>query len=224
MIKAVFMDYTGTLMSENSRYAIQAAKLVAENSTIPDIKTVIKIWWQLFTDLESQSYRAAFMTEDEILVKAFNDLKKNYAASVRQDEFCSLIHKFWCKSPIFEDVKMFFDKCGLPIYIITNNAENYVNIFLSDNDLKCSGIISGNMVKAYKPHREIFEKALEISGCKPHEVIHIGDSIVSDINGALAVGITPCLLDRSCTRKTEKYMVCSSLNEFLKILNNNSAV
>ena len=219
MIKAVFIDYTGTLMKENSQYALQVAQLIAEKSTIPDIKSVVKIWWKLFTDLENQSYKDTFMTEDEILIKAFNILKREYEATVDQNIFCSLIHKCWSKSPIFEDVKLFFENCNLPIYIITNNDSDYVNVFLEDNELKCAGIISGNMVKAYKPHREIFEKALETSKCKPHEVIHIGDSITSDVNGALDVGINACLLDRSCTQKTDKYMVCSSLDEVLKLLN-----
>ena len=218
MIKAVFMDYTGTLMKENSKYAMQVAQLVAENSNLPDIKTVIKIWWKLFMGLENQSYQEAFLTEDDILVKAFSILKTDYAVTVDQELFCSLIHKFWCKSPMFEDVKTFFDKCDLPIYLITNNAVDYVNVFLSDNNLKCAGIISGNMVKAYKPHKEIFEKALEISGCKPDEVIHIGDSVTSDVNGALEVGIIPCLLDRTGTQKSDTYAVCSSLDEVLKIL------
>ena len=53
-----------------------------------------------------------------------------------------------------------------------------------------------NMVNAYKPHREIFEKALEISGCRADKVIHIGDSVTSDGNGAFNTGITPILLDR----------------------------
>lgn len=76
MLKAIFMDYTGTLMKENSKYAMQVAQLIAKNSTIPDIKTVVKIWWELFTDLENQSYQDTFLTEDEILIKAFSILKK----------------------------------------------------------------------------------------------------------------------------------------------------
>ena len=80
------------------------------------------------------------------------------------------------------------------------------------------------MVKAYKPHREIFEKALEFSGYAPHEVIHIGDSVISDVNGAFDTGIIPCLFDRSGTKKSEKYMVCSSLIEVLEKLSCCSAV
>jgi putative hydrolase of the HAD superfamily len=55
------------------------------------------------------------------------------------------------------------------------------------------------MVRAYKPHRELFEKALEISGCSADEVMHIGDSYISDVPGAREAGITPVLIQRDVT-------------------------
>ena len=51
-------------------------------------------------------------------------------------------------------------------------------------DLHPAGIISSEMAKACKPNRLIFEIALEISGVKPDEAIHIDDSITSDVEPA----------------------------------------
>ena len=48
------------------------------------------------------------------------------------------------------------------------------------------------MVRACKPHRELFDKALEVSGCNADEVLHIGDSYGSDVLGARAAGDTAC--------------------------------
>ena len=45
------------------------------------------------------------------------------------------------------------------------------------------------MVQAYKLHQKLFKKALEVSGCTIDEVVHIGDSIVSDVNNAKSVGL-----------------------------------
>ncbi len=67
---------------------------------------------------------------------------------------------------------------------------------METNDLHPVGIVCGDMARAYKPHRELFEKALEISGYEAGEVLHIGDSMFSDVNGAKAAGILPVLLDR----------------------------
>ena len=216
MIKAIFVDYTGTIIKEDNQYVIEAAKLVALNSKISDMKEVLMRWWKLVKSLENQSYQDNFLTEEEILVKAFDIFRKEYSVMVEPEKFYSLVHKAWSKAPAFEDVKPFFDQCKLPIYVITNNAAGDVRIFLSDNHLQCAGIISGNMVNAYKPHREIFEKALEISGCQADEVIHIGYSVTSDVNGALNAGITPILLDRRGEKKSEEYRVCSSFHEIIE--------
>ncbi len=220
MIRAVFIDYTGTLMQEESRYAMQLATMMLENSSMESIQEVLRIWWGLIKKYEAQSYAERYITEDEILFRAIHELETEYDFHCDKEEFQALTHRFWSKSPAFDDVRPFFEKCTLPIYLITNNGLEYVRVFLEDQGLQCAGIVCGDMVKAYKPHRELFEKALEISGCTPDEVLHIGDSITSDVNGALAVGIRACLLDRKGAKKGEKpesYQICSSLYEVLDL-------
>jgi putative hydrolase of the HAD superfamily len=46
-------------------------------------------------------------------------------------------------------------------------------------------------VGSAKPEAKIFEVAMRSLDCLPSEVIHIGDSIETDVNGALNAGITP---------------------------------
>jgi putative hydrolase of the HAD superfamily len=48
-----------------------------------------------------------------------------------------------------------------------------------------------------KPHRSIFESALELSGVVAGESLMVGDSLKADIEGALAVGMGAVLLRRS---------------------------
>jgi REG-2-like HAD superfamily hydrolase len=48
-----------------------------------------------------------------------------------------------------------------------------------------------------KPHRRIFEWALEETGVEPAAVLHVGDHVDADVEGALAVGIDPVLIDRA---------------------------
>ena len=56
MIKAVFIDYTGTLMQEQSEYAMQMAAMIAKNSDLTNIKDIFKIWWGLIKKFETDSY------------------------------------------------------------------------------------------------------------------------------------------------------------------------
>ncbi len=48
-----------------------------------------------------------------------------------------------------------------------------------------------------KPHPRIFEWALEQSGVEPGSVIHVGDHLDADVEGATGVGITGVLIDRT---------------------------
>ncbi len=47
-----------------------------------------------------------------------------------------------------------------------------------------------------KPHRGIFEHALEVMRVAPERAIHVGDSYTADVEGARAVGIRPVFIDR----------------------------
>ncbi|ARN72762.1 HAD family hydrolase [Oceanicoccus sagamiensis] len=51
-------------------------------------------------------------------------------------------------------------------------------------------IIIGGQEPEQKPARSIFDKALALAQCEPHEAIHVGDSLASDIAGAHNSGIT----------------------------------
>lgn len=73
-------------------------------------------------------------------------------------------------------------------------------------------------MRAYKPHRELFEYALRVCGCDAEEVIHIGDSIASDVKGALTAGITPILIDRCGTGSYTECRVVNKLTEVLELL------
>ena len=99
------------------------------------------------------------------------------------------------------------------MYVLSNDDLVYLERSMQEKGLRPAGIISAEMCRACKPHREIFEKALETAGVKPDEVIHIGDSVVSDVEAAKAVGITPILIDRTGKAQPEGYRVIRSLSE-----------
>jgi len=51
-------------------------------------------------------------------------------------------------------------------------------------------IIIGGQEPEEKPAPSIFNKALKLANCQAHEVVHVGDSLASDIAGAHNSGIT----------------------------------
>ena len=62
-------------------------------------------------------------------------------------------------------------------------------------------------------------KALDVCGFQRSEVVHIGDSYVSDVEGARGAGIDAILLDRSGTaRCPEGTVKVSSLIRALELI------
>ena len=218
MIKAVFLDYTGTIIEEGGPDGMEMLKRCWKNSAIESMEAMLAYWWKLIKAYEAVSYKESYITEDEIVDRALAEcaekihLKENFA------ELHRLCQRFWMYAPAFPDTKEFFDKCSVPIFVISNNGLSYVEEGMRDKDLHPAGIICGDMVRAYKPHEEIFLKALEVSGLNAEEVIHIGDSVTSDVAGAVRAGITPVLLDRQGDKSCEGVTVIHSLTEALPLI------
>jgi putative hydrolase of the HAD superfamily len=57
-------------------------------------------------------------------------------------------------------------------------------------------IVTSARIGYEKPHRAIFEHALELMGVAAADAWHVGDSVRADLGGATAVGIRPVLIAR----------------------------
>ena len=78
-----------------------------------------------------------------------------------------------------------------------------------------------------KPHPRIFEWALEQADVPPSSVLHVGDHVDADLEGALAVGIDAVLIDRAGRYPPdavpEGVPVIRSLDELLPIVDSRLA-
>jgi HAD superfamily hydrolase (TIGR01549 family) len=78
-------------------------------------------------------------------------------------------------------------------------------------------VVASASVGTAKPHPQIFSYALERSRLDAHAVIYVGDSYVSDVLGARALGITAVLIDREGKAPAVDCAVISSLRDILKL-------
>ncbi|CAN5361585.1 hypothetical protein BH24CHL10_BH24CHL10_04260 [soil metagenome] len=73
-----------------------------------------------------------------------------------------------------------------------------------------------------KPHARIFQWALEQADVAPESVVHVGDHVDADVEGARAVGIEGVLIDRAGRYRAEEVPegvpVITSLDELLPIV------
>jgi HAD superfamily hydrolase (TIGR01549 family) len=79
-------------------------------------------------------------------------------------------------------------------------------------------IITSARVGCSKPNPCIFREMLERAGTMPERTLHVGDSLLADVRGAQAVGVTGVLIDRTGTATPDDYPVVRSLDEILALL------
>jgi putative hydrolase of the HAD superfamily len=69
-----------------------------------------------------------------------------------------------------------------------------------------------------KPDAGIFEIALEKAGCSADELLHVGDSIDDDIEGALGAGIRVIWLNRTNAEKSAEHKELPEISSLLELL------
>ncbi len=79
-------------------------------------------------------------------------------------------------------------------------------------------VVASAAMGAAKPHPDIFRFALTRAGLEASEVVYVGDSYVSDVLGARAVGIDAVLLDREGRAPAVDCPVVASLTELLGLI------
>ena len=57
-------------------------------------------------------------------------------------------------------------------------------------------VVTSAEMRAEKPERAIFERALFRAGVPPEEALHVGDHLDRDVRGALGAGLRAALVDR----------------------------
>jgi HAD superfamily hydrolase (TIGR01549 family) len=80
-------------------------------------------------------------------------------------------------------------------------------------------IILSSEVGVWKPHKEIFEIALQENGIKkPEEAMLVGDSPIEDLKGAQNAGLIPVFLDRFDWFSPENVIKIKVLSDILQYL------
>ena len=220
MIKAVFIDYMGTTVDERSPEMAEIVQRICKHSGVPDPKQVQRFILDTRRRYEMGSYLDTYLTEDEIVDRLIRDMEAQIELTDEPDTLRGLIRSHWVNAPVFPDARVFFERCPVPIYIITNNGMPYMERALERNGLRPAGVISADTVRAYKPHREIFDEALRLSGCTTDDAAHIGDSYDTDVMGARVAGIRSVLLLRGRAQTHGDMDAADDLTQVLKLLFN----
>lgn len=196
MIKAFFLDFYGTVVHEDGEVIKKITQIIYETGTAESKSEIGTFWWNDFQNMFTNSYGDRFETQRTLEKKSLGHTLEKFSSTANIDELSNYMFEYWIKPPIFEDSKKFFESSPIPIYIVSNIDTADILKAIEYHHLTPAGIFTSEDAKAYKPRKELFEFALKNTGLKTNEVIHIGDSMSSDVKGAASVHIQPLWLNR----------------------------
>lgn len=102
---------------------------------------------------------------------------------------------------------------------MTNSDDRYVDESVKLYGLHPAGIATSEQAKYSKPRKEIFLYALEKFNLEPSEVLHVGDSLNSDVMCPESVGIKAVWLNREKKSVPEGITSIDSIEEIFEIIN-----
>lgn len=196
MIKAFFLDFYGTVVHEDGEIVKKISQIIYNNGKADSTSEIDAFWWKDFQNLFTNSYGDSFETQRELEKKSLKHTLERFDSLADVDELSNYMFEHWIKPSIFEDSIEFFESSPLPIYIVSNIDTNDILKAIEFHQLSPAGIFTSEDARAYKPRKELFEFALRATGLHADEVIHIGDSLSSDVRGASLVGIKAFWLNR----------------------------
>ena len=197
MIKAVFLDFYGTVVHEDGEVIKQITDVIMESGSVIDRSKIGTFWWNEFQTMFMNAYGETFETQRALEYKSLEKTLREFKSNAYPTELSEMMFAHWIKPPIFEESKKFFDTCSVPIYIVSNIDTADIVSALEYHELKPAGVFTSEDAKSYKPRKELFQLALHETGLKGNEIVHIGDSLSSDVKGASASGINTIWVNRS---------------------------
>ena len=219
MIKAIILDFASGMIAAKGQDYSELISEVIKNSNFKTEEEVVAFYKEELTALEAVSQGENFMTMDEMEDKIITSAIDNYNLKKDRKQIHTLLQNFWMYAPIHDDVKEFFAKCTLPVYILTNHSEDYIHVVTRRNNLHPFGILSAENVGVSKPSPAFYAKAFEMTSYKNEEVLYVSCDLETNVMEANDAGIHAVLLDRKRLHRDAKCDRIRSLVELLVNLN-----
>ncbi|MCQ6562996.1 HAD family hydrolase [Paenibacillus mendelii] len=196
--KAVFLDFYGTLVHEDDRIIAGICEQIKTNAAVDcRARDIGGYWWNEFTNTFQQSHGELFQTQRTLVLNSLEKTIVKFESSCVAGEMIQHQFDHWTKPELFEDTQPFLEALhGIPVYILSNIDASDIREAVHYHGIQVTDVLSSEDVQAYKPRPELFVEALRRSHLSADEVIHIGDSITSDVEGAQSIGIQAVWLNR----------------------------
>jgi 2-haloacid dehalogenase/putative hydrolase of the HAD superfamily len=195
--RAIFLDFYGTVVAEDEVYIDRICSRIAEASPRQvEPKEIGSYWGRAFGEICLKSYGSAFQLQREVEQASLKEVLLHFDADLDSEELSQDLYDYWAHPTIFPESRDVLAGCDVNICLLSNIDNMELDSALRYNGLSFDLVITSEDCRAYKPRPEMFEKALSLLDLTCDDVLHVGDSLGSDVRGARALGIPVLWINR----------------------------
>jgi 2-haloalkanoic acid dehalogenase type II len=191
-VKALTFDAYGTLV-RNEDMTLIPRRIVADHGLSVDADEVLRAWIDFYYEGTQVS---PFRTLREIQGDVFSRVLRRFEVDADATPYVDLFFRVTTAVDLYpETLEVLNALRHLPSAVVSNADHEHLASW--SFTLPVRFILISEAVRAYKPHRLMFQAALERFGAEPHEVLHVGDSDVDDVQGAKDAGLRVAWINRN---------------------------
>ncbi len=195
MLRAVTFDAFGTLIDTGRDVLIHVSRAVCQDHR-PGLapEKLLETGDRYFFGAEYDEFQNLAATTEDSLAKTMAD----YGIDAEPRPYVEMLERMWSHARAYPEAARVLARLdGLPRAVVSNADDAFLKDILSKNGLTFDHVVTSEGARAYKPRARIFEVALERLRAEPDQVVHVGDSLTADVEGAGRLGIRTVWVNRT---------------------------
>jgi len=197
-LDGIFLDLYGTLTT-GDRAAVERVceHVIRDTGLNMSAHDLSIVWGNRFFAAIELSNDDRFMTLLELEHVTLREVMAELGHEVEPGPYVRELAQYWRSPPLFPEVQEFIGASRHPICIVSNADRADAEAALAMHGIRVHALVTSEDARSYKPSPRIFEMALSQTGWRRERVIHVGDSLHSDVGGAHGAGIASGWLNRA---------------------------
>jgi 2-haloacid dehalogenase/putative hydrolase of the HAD superfamily len=189
-LDGIFLDLYGTLTAGDRQAVESVCESIVADSKLPISAYELSVTWgERFFNALDFCNGDGFLTLFDVEIKTLRETLQSLGVQIDPERYTLQLQKYWRDPPLQPEIPEFLKTVAYPICIVSNADREDADSVLKKHDIRVEAMVTSEDARSYKPDRQIFEMALKQTGWRRERVMHVGDSLHSDIGGAIVAGL-----------------------------------
>ncbi|MEU8185429.1 HAD family hydrolase [Micromonospora sp. NPDC049047] len=187
MIKGLLLDFYGTVVEDDDTIMQAIAdQVAADAATSVSRGHVMDAWTR---EYEAVAAGPQFRTLRHCAMRSLATVMAEVGCAGDPTTLCAAQFRYWQSPPMRPGTREFLSQVTVPICVVSDVDRADLDTAMAHHGLAFAAVVTSEDVRAYKPDRAMFARALAALDLGADEVLHVGDSMSADVYGAHASGI-----------------------------------